>query len=170
MPNNKTKILAIDPGVRQMGIAFLDGGKLLYHGVKVIPKRLSARETLREGKAAVLRLMNDFKPNLVVLEKSLFADNSTSGLLNVLEEAIKRLCRRRGVRVICIAPNTLKKAICGNGRASKRQVSRAVVARFPELKVYLKQNRKWKESYHGNMFDAVALGMMVGRAGNPISG
>jgi hypothetical protein len=40
-------------------------------------------------------------------------------------------------------------------------VARIIVARFPELKVNLTQDRAWKERYHQNMFDAVALGMMV---------
>jgi RNase H-fold protein (predicted Holliday junction resolvase) len=35
MPKNNPKILAIDPGTREMGVAFLDGEKLIYHGVKV---------------------------------------------------------------------------------------------------------------------------------------
>lgn len=30
-----------------------------------------------------------------------------------------------------------------------------------ELKVYLTQDRVWKEKFHQNMFDAVALGIMV---------
>ena len=37
--------------------------------------------------------------------------------------------------------------------------------RYPQLKVYLSQDRKWKEKYYANMFDAVALGL-VGEAYN----
>jgi len=59
------------------------------------------------------------------------------------------------------ARSLVKKAICGNGRASKKDVTRVMVSKFPELKVYLTQGRAWKELYHQNMFDAVALGMMA---------
>jgi len=38
---------------------------------------------------------------------------------------------------------------------------RAVVSKYPELKVYLTQDRAWKERFHQNMFDAVALGIMA---------
>ena len=38
------RILAIDPGTRFMGIAFLDDGKLIYHTVKVIAKGQSPPE------------------------------------------------------------------------------------------------------------------------------
>jgi len=59
------------------------------------------------------------------------------------------------------APSTVKKYICGNGRASKEEVARVIVAKYSELKVYLTQDRAWKEKYHQNMFDAVALGMLA---------
>ena len=36
-----------------------------------------------------------------------------------------------------------------------------MVSKYPELKVYLTQDRAWKERYHQNMFDAVALGLMA---------
>ena len=55
----------------------------------------------------------------------------------------------------------MKKFTCGNGKASKREVARVVVSRFPELRVYLTQDRAWKERFHQNMFDAVAVGVMA---------
>ena len=68
MPNNNSKILAIDPGTREMGIAFFDKGKLVYHGVKVIRKDgKSPHEKLREGRKIVLRLIKDFKPQVLVV-------------------------------------------------------------------------------------------------------
>jgi hypothetical protein len=52
---------------------------------------------------------------------------------------------------------------CGNGRAGKKDVARVTVSKFPDLKVYLTQDRAWKERFHQNMFDAVALGIMAMR-------
>ncbi len=46
-------------------------------------------------------------------------------------------------------------------RATKLEVAKIVIAQYPELKVYLNQDRKWKEDYHLNMFDAVALGIVA---------
>jgi len=57
------------------------------------------------------------------------------------------------------APSTMKKMICGNGRASKEEVAKIVTARYPELKVCLTQDRKWKQRFHENMFDAVGLAL-----------
>lgn len=144
-----------------MGVAFLEGEKLVYHGVKVIPNHLSPHETLRAGRKTILRLINDLKPRVLVVEKTFFANNRSAALLNVFVDEIKSIGKRKGLEVVRYAPSTAKKFICGNGRAGKDEVARVVAAKYPELKVYLTQDRKWKESFHQNMFDAVALGMMA---------
>jgi len=161
MPKNKLKILAIDPGTRHMGVAFLDSDVLIYAGVKIIKNRRSPHEILWTGRKIVLRLINDFRPQVLVVEKTFFANNKNAALLNVLVDEIRDIGRRKGIRVASFAPNTMKKIICANGHASKREVARVVVAKYPELKVFLTQDRAWKEEFHQNMFDAVGLGMMI---------
>lgn len=161
MPKNNSKILAIDPGTRYMGIAFLDKGKLIYYGVKVIKKKKSPHETLKEGRRIVLRLIKDFKPKVLVVEKTFFAKHKNISLLNVFVDEIRVIGKRKRLKVVSYAPNTVKKFICGNGRATKDEVAKVIISKYPELKVYITQDRKWKERYHQNMFDAVALGVMA---------
>ncbi|MFH1970879.1 MAG: crossover junction endodeoxyribonuclease RuvC [Patescibacteria group bacterium] len=160
MSPNNSRILAIDPGTRNIGVAVLQNGKLLYHGVQVIRGRKSPHETLREGRRIILRLIKDFRPQTLAVEKAYFRNNKNrySSLLNIFVDEIFALGKRKRLRIIGYAPSTVKKVICGNGRASKQEVARAVITRFPELKVYLTQDRAWKESYHQHMFDAVAVG------------
>jgi crossover junction endodeoxyribonuclease RuvC len=158
--NVRAKILAIDPGTKNMGVAFLDNGALLYSGVKVIRNRRSPHEIIQTCRKIILRLIKDYRPQVLVVEKTFFANNRNSALLNVLFDEIKNIGKRKQLQVICYAPSTMKKAICGDGRASKEEVARVVIARYPELKVYLTQDRKWKAQFHQNMFDAVALGMV----------
>jgi crossover junction endodeoxyribonuclease RuvC len=154
------RILAIDPGTKHMGVALLDNGALIYGGVKVIRSRRSPHEIIQTCRKIILRLIRDYRPQALVVEKTFFSNNRNSALLNVLFDEIKNIGKRKKLPVIGYAPNTVKKATCGDGRASKEEVARVVIARYPELKVYLTQDRKWKESFHYNMFDAVALGMM----------
>jgi crossover junction endodeoxyribonuclease RuvC len=164
MRKNKSKILAIDPGTREMGIAFFDKGRLIYHGVKVISNQKKLpHQRLREARKMVLRLIKDFKPKVLAIEKAFFAKNRNAALLNVLVDEIKAIAKRKGLEVLSFAPSTIKKRICGNGRAAKKEVAKVVVASYPELKVYLTQDRLWKERYHQNMFDAIALGMIIER-------
>jgi len=166
MPQKNSRILAIDPGTRLMGVAFLDKGQLIYHGVKLIKKGRSPNDNLQFARRIILRLIKDFKPNLVVVENAFFARNRKAYLLNVLIDEIKAIARRKKLRLVSYAPSTLKKFITGNGWASKDGVARVVVSKYPELKVYLTQDRDWKERFHQNMFDAVALAIMAAIRGN----
>ena len=142
-----------------MGIALLDSRDLIYHGVKIIRHRQSPHENLREARGIVLRMIRDFAPDVLAVEKAFFSNNRNAALLNVLVDEIRAIGRRKKLTVVALAPSTIKKRVCGNGRASKEEVATVVVARYPELKVYLSQDRKWKQRFHANMFDAVALGV-----------
>jgi len=113
----------------------------------------------------VLRLINGFEPNTLIYEKAFFANNRSTSLLNVFVDEINAIGRRKGLSVKGFAPSTVKKAICGNGRAAKKEVARAIVSKYPELKVFLSQDRAWREEYHQNMFDAVATRNRVGKYG-----
>jgi activator of 2-hydroxyglutaryl-CoA dehydratase len=68
MGKDKTRILAIDPGTRHMGVALLEDGKLIYHGVKVIKKQKTPHATLKEARKVVLRIINDLKPDVLVFK------------------------------------------------------------------------------------------------------
>lgn len=158
---NKTlKILAIDPGTRNVGFALLDNSRLIHYGVKTI---LAAKpqDKLKQGKGYVKRLMEDYQPDILAVEKTYFENNKNSELLNTFTSQIQLIGRNRGVKVLSIATNSVRKAICGNGAASKDEVAIAVVYRFPELQPFLISNRRWKEEYFRNMFDAVALALNV---------
>jgi Holliday junction resolvasome RuvABC endonuclease subunit len=145
-----------------MGIAFLDNGKLIYHTVKVFPKSGSPQETLQRVKDAVLRFVNDLDPDVIAVERTFFNQNrSRTALLNVLFDEIHSIARRKKIVFVSFAPASVKKFITGNGWASKADVARVVVARFPELKPYLHQRTASAERFHQNAFDAVALGMMA---------
>lgn len=146
-----------------MGVAVLDDRELLYHDVKVIKKGRSPHETLARGRAVVAMLIADFHPEVLAIEKTFVGRNRNASLLNVLADEIQTLGIRHKLKVLVFAPSAVKKAICGNGWATKAEVAKAVVGQYPELKAYLIRDRKWKERFHANMFDAVALGMMAAK-------
>ncbi len=155
----KPRLLAIDPGTRHFGIAVFERGELIHYGVKTIKNRTSPHANLKEGRRLVLQLLDDFRPRTLAIERAFFWNNRNAALLNVFVDETVALAERNRMHVVRLAPSTVKKAVCGNGRAKKHEVARVVVARFPELKVFLRQDRKWKDLYHSNMFDAVAIGM-----------
>ena len=155
------KVLAIDPGTKHLGVAFFEGKDLVYHGVKTIKHLRLPQETLQEGKKVILRMINDFKPDVLVVEKTFFSNNRNSALLNVFADEIQSIGKRNKLIVEAYAANTVRKQICGNGSVSKDEVAKVIVSYYPELKPYLTSDRKWKETFHRNMFDAVALGLIA---------
>ncbi len=156
-----SRILAIDPGTRQMGFAILENGMLRAHGVKVIRKARSPQEALNRAKMEMTSLIEDFRPGVLVIEQTFIGRNRNAALLKVLCDEIKTLAMRHRIKVLAFAPSTVRKVVCGSGRADKAAVAKAVAARYPELKAFLFKDRKWKEAFHANMFDAVALGMIA---------
>jgi len=160
MLKKKVKVLAIDPGTKYMGVALLEGKKLIHHRVSVISEK-SPRGKIKAGKKLILRLIEDFNPDVLVVERSFFGKSCRSSLLNVLVKKIEDIGRRYMLEVLSYAPTTVRKFICGNGWADKKALSQVVVAKYPELRIFMTQDKKWKERYHQNMFDAVALGLMA---------
>jgi RNase H-fold protein (predicted Holliday junction resolvase) len=51
---NRMKILAIDPGTREIGVAVLDGKTLIYYAVKTIRGQRNPAEILRRIQEVVV--------------------------------------------------------------------------------------------------------------------
>ncbi len=158
LPN---RILAVDPGTHYMGTAVLEDGLLVHHSVISIEERRTPHEIVAAGRAAIVRLLDCYQPSVLAIEKTFFGKSPNIVVLSVLTREIQALARSRGIRVVALAPSTVKKEICGDGHGSKWRVAKAVCRHFPQLRVFLGQNRKWKARYHCNMFDAVAVGIVA---------
>lgn len=150
-----------------MGVAVLENGRLLYQAVETFPRFHSAEECLEAGRQTVARLIRDFRPTLLAVEKTFIGRNPNTALLNEFAHQLGATGRERGIRVLSLAPNTVKRAIAGDGNASKADVAKAVAAKFPNLKAYLPPERKWKRARQFNMFDAVALALACSTDKNP---
>jgi Holliday junction resolvasome RuvABC endonuclease subunit len=156
---NKGRILAIDPGTRNIGYAVVEGGCLMYFGVKTIPRSSDSNDILKEGRSIITDLLKDFRPQVLVVERTYFGNNSGSETLNEFYRVIAYLGRRKGLQVASLPVNTVRKQICGNGWANKEKVVKSLIGSFPQLKPYARSDREWKKDFHQNMFDAVALGL-----------
>jgi len=156
---NKGRILAIDPGTRNIGYAVFENGNLRYFGVKTIPRKSQETDILREGRLIIDSLLKDFRPRALVVERTYFGNNRGSEILNRFFTAIKLAGGRKGLRVMSIPVNTVRKTVCGDGWANKQKVTKYLSKMYPQLRPYSKSNREWKRDFHQNMFDAVALGI-----------
>jgi crossover junction endodeoxyribonuclease RuvC len=157
MPKTPRPILAIDPGLRDLGFAVLAGRKIVAAGVR--PLRLLPRHRRRAEAGRLIRSwLGAYRPGALVLEATYRHPVPWLNELHRVTRSVATLAERhRGLRVETYAPQTVRKSLTGNGWSSKREVATALSCRFPALRVYLTQDRKWKERYWLNMFDAVAL-------------
>jgi crossover junction endodeoxyribonuclease RuvC len=126
-------VLGIDPGTRVVGygaiVAAGDGPRLLVCGAiqagggrTPVPQRLAL--IARDVKLLVGRL----RPAVVVVEKAFHAVNAQSALrIGEGRGVVLAIAAEHGCAVAEYPPAVAKKAVLGNGNASKQQV-RAMVA------------------------------------------
>ena len=155
MRKNRT-ILALDPGLRELGFAILSGPKLVTSGVR--PLYLTpTRQRVAEARRLVVQWLAAYKPDMVILERTYAHPTGTFDQVHRLAVALRQTASRRGFRTATYPPQTVRKAIVGNGNAEKHEIARVLSARFPALRVFLTQDRIWKTRYFQNLFDALAL-------------
>lgn len=152
------KILAIDPGTKELGVAVLEGEELLYYGVKTIRKRARPQQVLLETTRIINSLIADYRPAVLAIEKMFLIQKSAS-LLVVAAEEIKAAAREKGLEVFEYSPTFVRKFVCDSGKATKREVAQVIVRRYPVLSRYLNRQSKWEQIYWANMFDAIAVGL-----------
>jgi crossover junction endodeoxyribonuclease RuvC len=159
MHTNPIKILAIDPGTKEIGIAMLSDGELLYYGVKTIRTRSSPGDVLKQAQYIISRLIADYEPQYLAIEKT-FLIQKSAALLAVAADEIKATAKREGLTVFEYAPLAVRKMICKTGKATKKGVAQVIALHFPELTRYVERQTKWETLYYAKMFDAVAVGIV----------
>lgn len=159
MKNNKHSIIAIDPGLREMGVSHFVGKELVDYGVKSLRRPGNYKKRLNQVSLTIVRLLEEKKPDVLVLEKNTFSQIQQNLPLVIAIKCIHKLAEERDIPVCEYAANTVKKAITGDGWATKRQVAGILCSLFPELSAYREANRRWRLRYYMNMFDAVACGL-----------
>ena len=151
-------ILALDPGLRELGFAVLAGTRLVTSGVR--PLRLLPRDQrLAEARRLVRAWIAAYQPSALVLEATHRHPLPWLDALDRFAASVGHFAERKGLTIAMYAPQTVRKAITGHGWASKQELAQAVAFRFPALRVYLTQDRRWKVRYFQNMFDAVGLAL-----------
>lgn len=155
----KNSTLAIDPGTRHMGFASFHGRVLEDYGVKDIRYVSGADDVFAAVATIMVRLIEQKRPESIVLEKNNFSQIQQNLRLSLAIGKIKQTARRHRIRVFELDPRTIRKIVCRNGNATKREMARTVSVRYPEMLAYLESNRRWRERYYLNAFDAIACGL-----------
>ena len=157
--NKIRAVVAIDPGTKHLGFAHFANGHLVDCGVRTIAQGELLNDVFSNIDAVVSRLIDEKTPDVLVLENNHFSQISYNFRLSIAIARIKKIGDKYNARVVEIHPRSVRKLICGNGNASKRELARTITALIPSLRPYLESNRKWREQYYFNMFDAVGCGL-----------
>jgi crossover junction endodeoxyribonuclease RuvC len=157
--NQKISLLAIDPGIREIGIAHFEGNELIDFGVKSMRRPEKNPPPLHVLRKVMERLIAEKQLDIIAMEKNGIAGAQQNLLLAIAVERIKSMAVKINIPVHEFVPATIRKAVTGSGWASKGQVSQAVCGRFPELKNYRKARTRSQTRYWQNLFDAVACGL-----------
>lgn len=128
--------MGIDPALTVTGYGFIDAKKnklsLIEAGIiKTLPQEnISGR--LNKIYSAIFKLISDTKPDVMVLEKlyAHYRHPTTAYLLGQARGVICLACARSNIALAEYAATRVKKAIVGNGLASKYQVQRMVAGIF----------------------------------------
>src|SRR5262245_24690717 len=168
MSTKTDTILALDPGLRDLGYAVLHGRRLVTSGVLGL-RRIPKSQRLPSARKHVRSWLRTHRPDVVVVEKTYRHPVPWLDQLHQLSRTAKNLATRQSAAFTMYSPQSVRATVAGNGKAKKPEVAVAVAHRFPSLRVYLTQDRRWKERYWQNMFDAIALGLHHQSATQPPS-
>lgn len=168
MSTKNETILALDPGLRDLGYAVLRGRRLTSHGVLAL-RRVPKANRLTVARKSVRTWLRTHRPNVVVVERTYQHPVPWLNELHRLSRSARNLATRSRASFATYSPQSVRATVAGNGKAKKVETAIAVALRFPQLRVYITQDRKWKERFWQNMFDAVALALHHQAATKPPS-
>ena len=151
-------ILALDPGLRDLGYAVLHGRRLIASGVLGL-RRVAKDARLTTARKNVRSWLRLHRPDVVVVEKTYQHPVPWLNELHLISRTARSLATRSHADFAMYSPQRVRSTVAGSGKAKKPDVAVAVAHHFPSLRVYLTQDRRWKERYWQNMFDAIALAL-----------
>jgi len=158
------KIIAIDPGVKTMGVAIMKDLDLRYWGIKRIRKTgMNKKELLEKTEKILLSLINRYKPDVLIIQKLFFVQQKESPNLKALNRKIRLFAMKNKIQPIEYNPLEVRSFLCQNGRPTKMKAAKTICENYyPFLFCYYYKdlNKKWwQEKYYIKMFNAIALGI-----------
>lgn len=130
------RILGVDPALTITGYGAIEyrKGKLFLIEAGIIKTDPRQDLTLRLNKIyrGVSKLIQDTRPDVLVLEKlyAHYRHPTTAYILGQARGVICLVCAQEKISLVEYAATRVKKAIVGNGLASKAQVQRMIVSLF----------------------------------------
>ena len=122
------RVLSIDPGLVITGFSIIDSNKnnicLRAYGTIKPKSKDSLANRLNHLYEEITKILNQFVPNILAIEDAFYSNNVKSAMkLGQARGSIILAASRFNIPVEEFAPRKVKMSVCGNGAASKEQVS-----------------------------------------------
>ena len=148
------RVLAIDPGFGRCGMAVVErsGHKevLLFSDCIETSSADEFSERLAAVADACRRLIEEYAPNAVALEKLFFQKNQKTAMrVAEVRGALIETSARHNIPVVEYGPGQVKSAVAGSGKADKKAVAHMV-------HLLLKPTKTIK---YDDEYDAIAIGI-----------
>ncbi|MCF6176217.1 MAG: crossover junction endodeoxyribonuclease RuvC [Victivallaceae bacterium] len=127
-------ILGIDPAIRCSGYSIVDFQTIdkfdvIDCGIIRNPPKAPHSECLRRIAGGIRELIKQFKPEAAAIEAVFYGKNiKTSMILSMARGTIITVLAEHDVPVYSYSPRTAKRAVAGNGAASKEQLANLIAS------------------------------------------
>lgn len=155
----KTRLLSIDPGLREIGMAFFEGTDLVDFGVRSLRRPKNADMRIFLFAEAVVALIAETEPDVVVIAGLSDAKIERNPDLLATSGKVRELSTKAGIEVREVLPHMVKRILAGNESATNRVVSGIVYSSYPEIRAYLGSKYSRNTRYYQNLLDAAAAGL-----------
>ncbi|MGV0392334.1 crossover junction endodeoxyribonuclease RuvC [Corynebacterium sp. HMSC30G07] len=126
------RVMGIDPGLTRCGLSVVQAGR----GRQILPVAVGVARTPSDAELAerLLRLsravgewMDDYSPDVVAMER-VFERGNVSTVMHTAHAVgvLVLAAAERGIPVHQYTPSEVKKAVSGNGRADKKQMTNMI--------------------------------------------
>lgn len=120
-------ILGIDPGFNRLGFALLEKNQsvlnILDSGLIETESGKDYQDRILEIGLAIENIINKYSPNILAIEKLFFTTNQKTALkVSEVKGIVMYLCALKSIPCVEYTPLEIKSAICGYGKADKKQI------------------------------------------------
>lgn len=124
-------ILGVDPGTARVGWGLIQEDKGVVtakvYGCITTDKSDTLPDRLNQIHSAFTKLLKIYKPQHVSVEDLFFATNAKTAIaVGQARGVILLAAAESGIPVTSYSPMTVKKTICGSGKAEKSQIGKMV--------------------------------------------
>ncbi|WP_066525100.1 crossover junction endodeoxyribonuclease RuvC [Corynebacterium bouchesdurhonense] len=126
------RVMGIDPGLTRCGLSVVQAGRgrqILPVAVGVVrtPSSAELPERLQRISRAVGDWMDEYRPDMVAMER-IFERGNVSTVMHTAHAVgvMVLAAAERGIPVYQYTPSEVKKAVSGNGRADKKQMTNMI--------------------------------------------